>query len=113
MDTSIVYMYTSSLKWNARGGTRLRGPENLGPLEASEFDPSFQQFRVNGNPLPDPLSGAPGPFRGPAEAEALQGPRRGVFVFNGAGEEGGPLRGPQERSRFPGNSLKATKVHNC
>ena len=27
---------------NRRGETRLRGPEVLGPLRASEFDPSFQ-----------------------------------------------------------------------
>ena len=35
------------------------------------------------------------PF-GEIALEALQGPRRGVFVFNGAGKEAGPLRGSQE-----------------
>ena len=49
------------------GETRLRGPEALGPL-------SFQALRASG--------------------EALQGPRRGVSVFKGAGKEGGPFRGP-------------------
>ena len=33
-----------------------------------------------------------GPLKGPWKA--FQGPRRGVSVFNGAGKEGGPLRGP-------------------
>ena len=33
-----------------RGGTRLRGPEVLGHLGASEFEPSFQQFGVSDTP---------------------------------------------------------------
>ena len=63
-----------------------------GPLGASEFDPSFQQFGVSETPSQRPLR-AFGKALG-ALGEALQGPRRGVSVFKGAGKEGGPFRGP-------------------
>ena len=61
---------------NTRREPRFRGSEVLGPLRGLGIRPS---------------------------REALQGPRRGVSVFKGAGKEGGPLRGPQEApfSRMP------------
>ena len=53
---------------NARGETWLTGPEVVwGPEEASEFDPSFQQFGVSETP-------SQGPLRAP---ERLSEARRG------------------------------------
>ena len=80
---------------NARGGTRVRGPEVWGPLGASEFDPSFQQCGVS-----DTLS--QGFLRGQKCSqrpwEALEWPRRGVFVFIPSSKRRWasqrPLRGP-------------------
>ena len=81
------------LNCGPRGGTGGVKPGSgvqrfWGPLGASEFDPSFQQFGVSETPSQRPL-------RAP---ERLSGPRerlfRGLGVFNGAGKQGGPLRGP-------------------
>ena len=63
---------------NRRGETRLRGPEVLEPLRGLGIRPLSQSPRKA--------------LR--ASGEALQGPRRGVSVFKGAGKEGGPFRGP-------------------
>ena len=86
--------------WTARGGTRLRGSEGVGPLRGLGIRPLVSAIRGLGTPLPR------GPYRAPerlSEAgEALQGPYRGVFVFNTVGKEGGPLRGPPKISRSPG-----------
>ena len=73
-----------------RGGTGGAKPGSgvqrlWGPLKASQFDPCFQQQRRQ---YPDHLPPSQGP------REAFQEPRRGVSVFNGAGKEGGQLRGP-------------------
>ena len=76
---------------NARGETRLRGPEVSGPLEGLEFDPSFQQFGVSETASQGPLKSPGKTLRGPGAAP--QRPRRGVSVFDRAGKEGGPLRG--------------------
>ena len=58
---------------NRRGETRLRGPEEIwGPSEASEFDPSFQQFVVSEPPPPrgtlEPRKGSQRPRRGSSGA---------------------------------------------
>ena len=45
-----------------------------------------------GTPSQGPLRAPERLSRGPGDA--LQGARRGVSVFNDAGKEGGPLRGP-------------------
>ena len=37
---------------NARGGTRLRGPEVLGPLRGLGIQPLVSAIRGLGNPLP-------------------------------------------------------------
>ena len=78
---------------NARGGTRLRGSEVLGPLNRLGIRPLVSAMQSLGNPL---LGGSLKP----------QGPWRGVFVFNGAGKQGGPLRGPWEIP-FSGSNPRA------
>ena len=50
---------TAARGGNARGGTRLRGPEVWGPSGASEFDPLVSAVRGLGNPLPKDTFGAP------------------------------------------------------
>ena len=58
---------------NARGGTRLRGPEVWGPSKASEFDTLVSAIR--------------------GESGSSGASERGVR-FNGSGKQGGPLSGP-------------------
>ena len=77
---------------NRRGETRLRGSEVLGGGGASEFDPSFQQFGVSETPSQRPLR-APERLSGP-RGRLFKGLPRGVSVFKGAGNEGGPFRDP-------------------
>ena len=86
-----------------RGGTRLRGPEVLGPLRGLGIRPLVSVIRGLGNHFPGAPKSPRKALRGPGEA--LQGPRRGVFVFNGPGKQGGPLTGPK-RSCFPGCPLR-------
>ena len=71
--------------------TRLRGPEVLGPLRGPRN--STLRFSNSGSrkPLPEAPQSPGKALR--ASGEALQGPRRGVSVFNGAVKQGGPLRG--------------------
>ena len=78
---------------NRRGETRLRGPEVLGPLRGLGIRPLVSAIWGLGNPFPEAPLKSPGKALR-ASGEALQGPRRGVSVFKGAGKEGGPLRGP-------------------
>ena len=74
------------------GETQLRGPEVLGPLRGLGIRPLVSIIRSR-KPLPrSPLEPRKGSQM--ASGEALQGPRRGVSVFKGAGKEGRPFRGP-------------------
>ena len=61
---------------NRSGETRLRGPEVLGPPRGLRIRPLVSVIRGLGNPS--------------------AGAWRGVSVLKGAGNEGGPLRGPEE-----------------
>ena len=65
-----------------------RGAERKGRNPAQ----GYSAIRGLGNSLPggalEPRKGSQGP------RTALQGPWRGVSVSDGAGKEGGPLRGP-------------------
>ena len=76
---------------NRRGETRLRGPEVLGPLRGLGIRPLVSVIRGLGNHFPGAPWSPRKALRG--SGEALQGPRRGVSVFKGAGKEGGPFRG--------------------
>ena len=84
------------------GETRLRGPEGLGPLKGLGIRPLVSVIGVSETPNPrGPLEPRKKARR--ASGEAFQGPRRGVFDFNRAGKQGGPLRGLLEApfSRMP------------
>ena len=66
---------------NRRVGTRLRGPEVLGPLRGLGIRPLVSVICGLGNPFPEAPQ-SPGKALG-TSGEALQGPRRGVSVFKG------------------------------